>query len=206
MSKRQERAIRTQQAILKATEELFSTRDFNSVTMREIADKAGCSHTTIYLYYKNKMSLLHELAIEPLTLLLDRFKLIESKGEPDAIIKGISLAYIRFAFEHKSMYEIFLTKAGERADLKERNYKYKVNELRIQLLDSLQRAIERNVPGLKQDEALQHTRMFFYLLHGLSSTYLDDVYNEALIERLTVILTDAIDVMLLGIKAYHSKT
>lgn len=185
---------------MNAARELFSSRGYNTVTMREIADKAGCSHTAIYMYYSNKMNLLQELAIDPLTSLLETLQTIqdESKNHPSAFIKSVSLKFVKFAFEHRSMYDLFFTTAGERVD--KTNPEYKVNHIRIQLFDILKAAIRENVPDLTDEQALQHTRMFFYLLHGMIKTYLDNEETaEGMTDRLTAILNESIEVLLLGI-------
>jgi AcrR family transcriptional regulator len=203
-NKQQARAIKTQQAILKAAGELFSSRGFNTVTMREIAVKAGCSHTTIYLYYQNKMSLLQELAVEPLTSLLERFQAIKEEQETDPLsyIKNVSLEFITFAFEHRNMYDLFLTTEGERVDTEKPEHK--LNRIRIQLFAILQSAIHENVPNLKEEQALQHTRMLFYFLHGMVKTYLDNEEStNGMPARLPAILHEAIEVMLIGIRERH---
>ena len=44
----------TRDRILEAASSLFAEKSFQEVGIREIAKRAGCSHTTIYLYFKNK--------------------------------------------------------------------------------------------------------------------------------------------------------
>jgi AcrR family transcriptional regulator len=48
--------------ILDAARALFVTKGIEAVTMREIAKKIGYSPTTIYLYFKDKETLIHEYA------------------------------------------------------------------------------------------------------------------------------------------------
>ncbi len=45
-------------AVRAAAASLFTEKGYHSVTMREIAKEAGCSHTAIYLYFKDKEDLL----------------------------------------------------------------------------------------------------------------------------------------------------
>ena len=42
----------TRDRILEAASSLFAEKSFQEVGIREIAKRAGCSHTTIYLYFK----------------------------------------------------------------------------------------------------------------------------------------------------------
>ena len=48
----------TRDRILEAASSLFAEKSFREVGIREIAKRAGCSHTTIYLYFKNKDEIL----------------------------------------------------------------------------------------------------------------------------------------------------
>ena len=56
----------TRDRILEAASSLFAEKSFQEVGIREIAKRAGCSHTTIYLYFKNKDEILFEVASAPL--------------------------------------------------------------------------------------------------------------------------------------------
>jgi AcrR family transcriptional regulator len=60
------RAEETKKAILSVAGKLFAEQGFHAVTMREIAKKAGCSHTTIYIYFTDKETLLYQLSMPPL--------------------------------------------------------------------------------------------------------------------------------------------
>jgi hypothetical protein len=60
------RAEETKKAILSEAGKLFAEQGFHAVTMREIAKKAGCSHTTIYIYFTDKETLLYQLSMPPL--------------------------------------------------------------------------------------------------------------------------------------------
>ncbi|MGZ4164968.1 MAG: TetR/AcrR family transcriptional regulator, partial [Tumebacillaceae bacterium] len=51
-SKKELKSEETKRAIVSAAGQLFADRGYEAVTMREIAKAAGCSHTTIYIYYK----------------------------------------------------------------------------------------------------------------------------------------------------------
>lgn len=62
-SKQEQRSEETKRSILAAAGLLFASRGYDSVTMREIAKEAGCSHTTIYIYFKDKEALLQQLSL-----------------------------------------------------------------------------------------------------------------------------------------------
>jgi len=75
-TKQEQRSEETKTSILSAAGTLFASRGYDAVTMREIAKAAGCSHTTIYIYFKDKEALLLQLSMPPLkTLMLQMDKL-----------------------------------------------------------------------------------------------------------------------------------
>jgi AcrR family transcriptional regulator len=49
---REEQRAARRELILSAARDLFAEKDFRSVTVREIARRAGVSPGTLYLYYK----------------------------------------------------------------------------------------------------------------------------------------------------------
>lgn len=198
--KQQDRAVKTKHAILQAAKQLFTQRGFQTVTMREIAKKADCSHTLIYMYYKDKMSLLQALAIDPLKTLLTTFQTIQAdENDPLKQLKTISLHYMSFAFEYRSMYEIFLMLGAEKVDNNQPSYE--INQIRIQLFSILNGIFQKNFPINTKEQSLQSTRIFFYMLHGMIKTYLEsDEPKEELIERLTPVLNEGIHVVIAGIR------
>ncbi len=59
---RQDQRNRTQLAILQAAEALFKKRGYGAATMQAMADLAGVSLPTVYLYFRSKPDLVRSLA------------------------------------------------------------------------------------------------------------------------------------------------
>jgi AcrR family transcriptional regulator len=59
---RQEQSNRTRLAILRAAEEVFKARGYNAATMQAVADSAGVSLPTVYVYFRSKPALVRSLA------------------------------------------------------------------------------------------------------------------------------------------------
>src|SRR4029077_2265329 len=59
---RQEKRNRTQLAILEAAEAVFKARGYSAATMQGVADSAGVSLPTVYLYFRSKPDLVRSLA------------------------------------------------------------------------------------------------------------------------------------------------
>jgi len=59
---RHEKRNRTQLAILEAAKAVFNARGYNAATMQGVADSAGVSLPTVYLYFRSKPDLIRSLA------------------------------------------------------------------------------------------------------------------------------------------------
>ncbi|TCP55774.1 TetR family transcriptional regulator [Tumebacillus sp. BK434] len=199
-SKKELRAEETKQAIILASGQLFAKRGFEKVTMREIAKEAGCSHTAIYLYFKDKEALLHQLAMGPLQALLERFEeILQEKSLPPAErLRTFTREFIRFNLTQRSLYNILFMTRASRVDVEEQELA--VQRLRNRLFDCLRSAIKMCLPGqVAEERILAYARIYFYTLHGIVGTYLgSDETDDMLLERLGSTFELAVDVMLAG--------
>jgi AcrR family transcriptional regulator len=112
--RREERRLETRQAILAAAETLFAEHGYEGFSLRQVAEQAGYSATTIYLYFKDKDELLFEVALEG----FDRFgqALQEAYGEAAAPLErlgAIGRAYVAFGLEYPLHYGLMFMQRGE---------------------------------------------------------------------------------------------
>jgi len=82
MSKVNRRITKSQEAIKKAVIELMSEKNFDDITIQEIADRANVNRGTIYLHYLDKYDLLDKLIEEHINKLRE---ICESASEMDFI-------------------------------------------------------------------------------------------------------------------------
>ena len=195
-----QRSEETKQAILAAAATLFSERGYDSVTMREIAKTAGCSHTTIYIYFNDKETLLHALSIPPLSVLSEKMQDVLDDQDilPKERVIQLSALFITFCLQHRNMHALFFGANAERVDLIESAIP--LTELRNHLFRMLETAIQQNFSLNNGDERiLTFTRIYYYMLHGIVGTY---VYSkesmEELYERLERTFNLAFETLLLG--------
>lgn len=108
-NKQEQRSEETKRSILTAAGRLFAERGYDAVTMREIAKAAGCSHTTIYIYFKDKEALLHHLAMEPLQALFAEMEAGVQNHllSADERLLAVSTSFVRFCLLNRSMYPLF---------------------------------------------------------------------------------------------------
>lgn len=105
----------TREMIMDAARELFVTKGYQYVSMRQIAKELGYSHGALYYHFKNKAELFYALVEDHFTMLdhiLDQVMQLEIENKMK--MKKILLSYIEFGLTHQSHYEImFLVKDEE---------------------------------------------------------------------------------------------
>jgi AcrR family transcriptional regulator len=82
MAKIDRRIVRTQDAIKKAFLELMSEKNFDSMTIQDISDRANINRATVYLHYLDKFDLLDKIMEEHITNMTN---LCESESDLDWI-------------------------------------------------------------------------------------------------------------------------
>jgi AcrR family transcriptional regulator len=90
-----------------AAREMFVAEGYANVSMRKIADKIGYSATTIYLYFKDKNDLLHQICEQTFARLAHNIKAIHGLSDnPLEKLRSGLREYIYFGLKHPSQYEI----------------------------------------------------------------------------------------------------
>ncbi|MCJ0742627.1 TetR/AcrR family transcriptional regulator [Pedobacter montanisoli] len=94
------------QMILKEAKNLFLKDGYEATSMRKIAQGAGISPTTIYLYYKDKSDMAYALHKEGFKILGKQFMVLQSVENAFERLKAMGKIYLRFALENPDFYEI----------------------------------------------------------------------------------------------------
>lgn len=94
-----------------AAREMFVAEGYQSVSMRKIADKINYSPTTIYLYFKDKSDLMHQICEQTFARLAQNIKAIQQLSDnPLEKLRSGMREYIHFGLKNPSQYEItFIT-------------------------------------------------------------------------------------------------
>ncbi len=74
LSKREKLAEFNRVNILSAARVLFEENGIRQTTMDDIAAKAGCSKSTVYVYFRSKVEIYQHILFERMVMLRDRFK------------------------------------------------------------------------------------------------------------------------------------
>lgn len=201
MTSRQElRAKETKKSILAAASKLFAERGFETVTIREIAKEAGCSHTTIYLYFADKEALLHQLSIPPLEQLRETLNdILMQNKQPELKFKEINREFIRFCLSNRNMHHIFFTVRSSRVD---EEPKHELNKLRLVLFGLLRRSLAECLELEQSDDRiLTYSRICFFTLYGIVGTYThSEESSDQLITRLSSTFDEAFEALLIGFR------
>lgn len=200
-SKQEQRSEETKKSILDAASKLFAKNGYDHVTMREIAKEAGCSHTTIYIYFKDKEALLHKLSMPVLQDLKEKMENISSSSTitSEEKLKGISREFIHFCLLNRSMYTIFISAKSSRVDVEEPDSE--INKIRLELFQIIREVIQKCLSMGEGEQILSFSRIFFFHIQGIVATYsYPHEPTHVLMERLAPTFDEAVEILLLGFK------
>ena len=92
--------------ILHGAKKLFLEKGIEQTTIRNIADEIDYSVGTVYVYYKDKNAILHDLhSIGFQELAYSFIEIFEIKSPMDRLRK-MGMLYIKFALENSEMYDL----------------------------------------------------------------------------------------------------
>ena len=180
-----------------AAREMFVAEGYANVSMRKIADKIGYSATTIYLYFKDKTDLVHQICEQTFARLAQNIKAIQQLSDnPLEKLRSGLREYIYFGLKHPSQYEIvFITPlpVDMEKEFEETNGKVAFDTLRT-VIDECSSA---NLLKSKDVELISQT--LWAGIHGVTSLLIQHggfpfVERERLIDSV-------IETLISGIKA-----
>jgi AcrR family transcriptional regulator len=92
--------------ILQAAKEVFAERGYQNTSIRTIADRIEYSPGTIYLYFKDKDAILHELQKAGFQVLKSKFMVLLTVEDPFERLKAMGKVYLGFAKEYPDYYDL----------------------------------------------------------------------------------------------------
>ena len=101
-------------ALLDHARHLLVTDGYDALSMRKIARAAGCSATSIYLYFENKDALTHALITEGMDRLAAVLEDAAGLEDAPARLEALSRAYVRFGLDNPEYYEVMFQLHPER--------------------------------------------------------------------------------------------
>jgi len=94
--------------ILESAREAFVQDGYESLSMRSLAERIGCSHGSIYLHFKDKEELFDCLVEESFAQLAEVLGALRPAGkdiDPVTLLKKAGRAYVAFGLQNPGAYE-----------------------------------------------------------------------------------------------------
>jgi AcrR family transcriptional regulator len=92
--------------ILQGAKKLFLEKGIEQTTIRNIADEIDYSVGTVYVYFKDKNAILHDLHSIGFQELGTSFQELFAIEDPMERLRKMGIYYIKFAIENSEMYDL----------------------------------------------------------------------------------------------------
>ncbi len=170
--RREREKLEVKELILEAARELFVEQGYEGVSMRKVAEKIEYSPTALYLHFKDKEELFHELVHADFAKLAEQFNVLAQHPDPVERLRQTGLAYAQFGLEYPNHYKLMFMTPHPPVSFDERDLEIKNNPEKdayafLKLL--VQQAIDTGVfrEELKDAELISQT--LWASLHGAIS-------------------------------------
>jgi len=93
---------------IQATKDILKGEGLRSISVRNIAERAGYSYATLYNYFKDAKDLIFECVVD-FQEECEEFVKNETKKDPSGLgkIKAIAKAYIKYFIQYPGIFELF---------------------------------------------------------------------------------------------------
>lgn len=95
--------------ILGAAKKLFLTKGIEQTTIRNIAQEIEYSVGTVYVYYKDKNCILHDLHSQGFSALGGEMRVLFNVSDPMERLKALGRTYLKFALDNPDMYDLMFS-------------------------------------------------------------------------------------------------
>ena len=113
--------IESKKIIMKAAMEVFSGHGYAGANIRKVAETAGVSVGSIYLYFKNKEELYRSLIVEKRREMADRTATaVENARDASQALSNFLRLYLEYAMKHSEFIVLHIRERGFTFDLKEK--------------------------------------------------------------------------------------
>jgi AcrR family transcriptional regulator len=156
------------QTILDVAGELFVEQGYEHFSMRKVADRIGCSATTLYLYFRDKDDLLFTIVDDGFIQFSQRLsQVVDETTDPLEQILMLGREYVAFGLEHAVYYQLMFMQRtdflllSQEGESQPRVYAFQILE------EAVQRAIDARL--LHSDDAEGYSDLLWGMVHGLVS-------------------------------------
>src|SRR6187455_325534 len=90
----------TRKAILEAAREVFVDDGFERASMRRVAQRAGITHGTIYLHFRDKDDLFYQVSEEQFRVLLERLRGLPRTLDPVSRTMAALRTFVEYGLDY----------------------------------------------------------------------------------------------------------
>lgn len=174
---REKEALREE--ILDAARKLFVTEGYENVSMRKIAEKIEYSPTTIYLYFKDKGEILHQICEQTFAKLAKSMARIqEGVADPIEGLREGCRTYIQFGLRHPHHYRLtFMVPTGVADANDEYGYEGSMGEQAFNfLVHNVAACVEQK--KFRPVDVAAASQVIWAAIHGLTSLLITDTFDD----------------------------
>ncbi|HKR66804.1 MAG TPA: TetR/AcrR family transcriptional regulator [Thermoanaerobaculia bacterium] len=150
--------------ILDAAREAFRAEGYAAVSMRRLAEAAGCTHGNLYVHFRDKEAIFDALVEDAFVQLEEALRVSPKITDPVTRLRRAARAYIDFALANPGAYEFafILRRPGARHSRPHRAYEH-VRTLVQRCID------EKRFRRIDADVASQ---ALWAAVHGITSLFI----------------------------------
>ena len=167
--------------ILDAARELFITDGYEGVSMRKVAEKIEYSPTAIYVYFKDKQDLFHELCYEDFAKLASVFQHATRISNPVERLRQIGRTYAEFGRQYPNHYKLMFMTPHPPQGLDQRDEEVKGNpesDAYAFLKQTMQEAIAGGYLRRELSDADLLSQTLWAAIHGVISLHIAKCNDE----------------------------
>ncbi|RIK47170.1 MAG: hypothetical protein DCC58_00710 [Chloroflexi bacterium] len=156
----------TRRAILDAAREVFADEGFEQASMRKVAQRAGITHGTIYLHFRDKDDLFYQVSEEQFRVLLDRLRGLPRTLDPLSRTVNALRTVIDYGLDFPNHYALlYAMPAAWRSGRVTRRFGPMADEVYAYLSDAIVRSSEKGLLRVTDPEI--DTFMLLSAIHGV---------------------------------------
>ncbi|OYE02813.1 TetR/AcrR family transcriptional regulator [Nostoc sp. 'Peltigera membranacea cyanobiont' 232] len=161
------------QALIAAALELISEKNVEGVSLREVARRVGVSHAAPYRHFADKESLLAAVAKDGFQMLHHKLEeaIQNSSADPVQQIQDSGVAYITFALEHPSHYDLMFGAYRSYSAQQNPELEYAARLVFMVLVGAIARGQQAGV--IRADDSEQLALTAWALVHGWAKLWMD---------------------------------
>jgi AcrR family transcriptional regulator len=188
-------------ALIAAALSLIMDKGTEAVTIREVAAKAGVSHTAPYRHFTDKSALMAAVAKEGFDLMVTRMRqrMTVYPDNPMLQLKHCGIGYIEFALAHPAHYRVMFGPCKDKSRAPEELKKAAATSFQT-LLDAIAAC---QAQGLVHDGDLMAMALAAWsMVHGFSMLAIEQLLHEtgAFHQKLPALMDVVVDSLYFGLR------